>query len=122
MLIMKSPFKLATLLNTHVISRLPFSICVSRHLHLLHAFPRLLLRPSLQSPKRAVLLKMAVQRRAADHHPPRPGSACSLKRSPLVEAELSEARPASACARHSALPHKWAEKVKRKENRGWIVS
>uniref|UniRef100_A0A671WVH0 Microtubule-associated protein n=1 Tax=Sparus aurata TaxID=8175 RepID=A0A671WVH0_SPAAU len=67
-------------------------------------------RQRRSSPKRAVLLKMAVQRRAADHHPPRPGSACSLKRSPLVEAELSEARPASACARHSALPHKWAEK------------
>ncbi|XP_040888732.1 LOW QUALITY PROTEIN: microtubule-associated protein 2-like [Toxotes jaculatrix] len=61
------------------------------------------------SPTRAVLLKMAVQRRGSDHHPPRPGSACSLKRSPLVEAELREARPSSACSHPSPLPNKWAE-------------
>nr|XP_046238036.1 microtubule-associated protein 2-like isoform X2 [Scatophagus argus] len=67
-------------------------------------------RERTTSPTRAVLLKMAVQRRASDHHPPRPGSACSLKRSPLVEAELSEVRPSSACARQSPLPNKWAEK------------
>ncbi|XP_044201038.1 microtubule-associated protein 2-like isoform X3 [Thunnus albacares] len=62
------------------------------------------------SPTRAVLLKMAAQRRGSDHQPPRPGSACSLKRSPLVAAELCEARPSSACSRPSPLPNKWAEK------------
>lgn len=90
----------------HHISLLPFSICLLHHPHILHAF-------GVQSPTRAVLLKMAVQRRASDHHhPPRPGSACSLKRSPFTEAELTEVRPSSACAHPSALPNKWAEKVK----------
>lgn len=68
---------------------------------------------SCQSPTRAFLLKMAVQRRAADTHPPRPGSACSIKRIQGLEAELSEARPSSACFRHPPLPNKLAEKVKR---------
>lgn len=68
---------------------------------------------SCQSPTRAFLLKMAVQRRAADTHPPRPGSACSIKRIPGLEAELSEARSSSACFRHPPLPNKLAEKVKR---------
>ncbi|TKS66637.1 Microtubule-associated protein 2 [Collichthys lucidus] len=68
-------------------------------------------RQRTSSPTRAVLLKMAVQRRASDHHhPPRPSSACSLKRSPFTEAELTEVRPSSACAHPSALPNKWAEK------------
>ncbi|XP_075904735.1 microtubule-associated protein tau-like isoform X7 [Nelusetta ayraudi] len=43
---------------------------------------------------------MAVQRRASNHHqhhPPRSGSACSLKRS--EEAEFNEVRPSSACSR-----------------------
>lgn len=69
--------------------------------------------PSCQSPTRAFLLKMAVQRRAADAHPPRPGSACSIKRILAMEAELAEARPSSACFHHPALPNKLAEKVKR---------
>lgn len=68
---------------------------------------------SCQSPTRAFLLKMAVQRRAADAHPPRPGSACSIKRIPGMEAELIEARPSSACFHHPPLPNKLAEKVKR---------
>ncbi|XP_019746694.1 microtubule-associated protein 2-like isoform X3 [Hippocampus comes] len=51
------------------------------------------------SPTRPVLSKMAVQSQGSDEKPPRPGSACSLKRSPQVEAVLSEARPASACSR-----------------------
>uniref|UniRef100_A0A665WHN8 Microtubule-associated protein n=1 Tax=Echeneis naucrates TaxID=173247 RepID=A0A665WHN8_ECHNA len=67
-------------------------------------------RERTASPTRAVLLKMAVQRRGSDNQPPRPGSACSLKRSPLAEAELSEVRPSSACSRVSPLPNKWAEK------------
>ncbi|XP_042261085.1 microtubule-associated protein 2-like isoform X2 [Thunnus maccoyii] len=67
-------------------------------------------RQRKSSPTRAVLLKMAAQRRGSDHQPPRPGSACSLKRSPLVAAELCEARPSSACSRPSPLPNKWAEK------------
>lgn len=53
-----------------------------------------------QSPTRAVLLKMAVQRRASNHHqhyPIRSGSVCSLKYS--EEAEFSEVRPSSACSR-----------------------
>lgn len=68
---------------------------------------------SCQSPTRAFLLKIAVQRRAADTHPPRPGSACSVKRIPGLEAELGEVRPSSACFRHPPLPNKLAEKVKR---------
>ncbi|KAG7239314.1 hypothetical protein INR49_029279 [Caranx melampygus] len=68
-------------------------------------------RERTASPTRAVLLKMAVQqRRGFDRHAPRPGSACSLKRSPLVVAELNEGRPSSACSRPSPLPNKWAEK------------
>ncbi|XP_038577371.1 microtubule-associated protein 2-like isoform X2 [Micropterus salmoides] len=66
-------------------------------------------RERTTSPTRAVLLKMAVQRRGSNHQPPRPGSACSIKRSPLVEAELREARPSSACAHPSSVPNKWAE-------------
>uniref|UniRef100_UPI003AAF4E08 uncharacterized protein n=1 Tax=Centroberyx gerrardi TaxID=166262 RepID=UPI003AAF4E08 len=58
-------------------------------------------RERTTSPTRAVLLKMAGQR---------PSSACSLKRSPLVEAELSEARPSSACSRPPPPASKWAEK------------
>uniref|UniRef100_A0A672GYN9 Microtubule-associated protein n=1 Tax=Salarias fasciatus TaxID=181472 RepID=A0A672GYN9_SALFA len=53
---------------------------------------------------------MAVQRQGSAHQPPRPGSACSLKRSPLVEAELCEVRPSSACSRPSPLTKKRAEK------------
>ncbi|KAM6958038.1 uncharacterized protein LKV04_022159 isoform 3-T3 [Tautogolabrus adspersus] len=56
------------------------------------------------SPTRAVLLKLAVQRRAAEYPPPRPASACSVKRNTPEEAEFSEARPASACARKAPLP------------------
>ncbi|XP_030602271.1 microtubule-associated protein tau isoform X2 [Archocentrus centrarchus] len=67
-------------------------------------------RQRKSSPTRAVVLKMAVQRRGSDRQPPRPGSACSFKRSPLVEAELCEARPSSACSRPSPLSKKWAEK------------
>ncbi|XP_068165530.1 microtubule-associated protein 2-like isoform X3 [Antennarius striatus] len=63
-----------------------------------------------QSPSRATLLKMAVECRASNHHPDRPRSACSLKRNPLVEAELSEVRPTSACAHPSPLLNKCAEK------------
>ncbi|XP_077956271.1 uncharacterized protein LOC120827560 isoform X3 [Gasterosteus aculeatus] len=62
------------------------------------------------SPTRAVLLKLAAQRRGADSPPPRPDSACSLKRSPLVQAELNEARSSSACSRSPPLPREWAEK------------
>ncbi|XP_077423664.1 uncharacterized protein LOC144053256 isoform X2 [Vanacampus margaritifer] len=54
-------------------------------------------RPS--SPTRPVLLKMALQSQASDQQSPRLDSACSLKRSPQVEAVLSEARPSSACSR-----------------------
>ncbi|XP_078099624.1 uncharacterized protein LOC144512662 isoform X1 [Sander vitreus] len=67
-------------------------------------------RERTTSPTRAVLLKMAFQRRGSDHQPPRPGSACSLKRSPLVQAELNEARCSSACSGPSPLPNEWAEK------------
>uniref|UniRef100_A0AAX7SQD6 Microtubule-associated protein n=1 Tax=Astatotilapia calliptera TaxID=8154 RepID=A0AAX7SQD6_ASTCA len=67
-------------------------------------------RQRKSSPTRAVVLKMAVQRRGFDREPPRPGSACSLKRSPLVQAELCEARPSSACSRPSPLSKKWVEK------------
>ncbi|XP_051913650.1 microtubule-associated protein tau-like isoform X14 [Hippocampus zosterae] len=51
------------------------------------------------SPTRPVLSKMSVQSQGSDEQPSRSGSACSLKRSPQVEAVLSEARPASACSR-----------------------
>ncbi|XP_056884516.1 microtubule-associated protein tau-like isoform X12 [Takifugu flavidus] len=67
-------------------------------------------RERTTSPTRAFLLKMAVQRRAAETHPPRPGSACSIKRIPAMEAELIEARPSSACFHHPPLPNKLAEK------------
>ncbi|XP_035854496.1 microtubule-associated protein 2-like isoform X3 [Sander lucioperca] len=67
-------------------------------------------RQRTSSPTRAVLLKMAFQRRGSDHQPPRPSSACSLKRSPLVQAELNEARCSSACSGPSPLPNEWAEK------------
>ncbi|XP_056884507.1 microtubule-associated protein 2-like isoform X3 [Takifugu flavidus] len=67
-------------------------------------------RQRTSSPTRAFLLKMAVQRRAAETHPPRPGSACSIKRIPAMEAELIEARPSSACFHHPPLPNKLAEK------------
>ncbi|XP_061571375.1 microtubule-associated protein tau-like isoform X3 [Cololabis saira] len=63
------------------------------------------------SPTMGILLKKAVQRSGGSHHHgPRPGSACSLKRSPLVEAELWPARPSSACSRPPPLPCKWAGK------------
>lgn len=81
-----------------------FSICPAR-----------LLSPSVtQSPTRAVLLKMAVQRSG---EPPRPGSACVLKRSPLVEAELCEARSSSACSYSAPLPNKLAGKVNQRGNK-----
>ncbi|XP_068165537.1 microtubule-associated protein tau-like isoform X10 [Antennarius striatus] len=67
-------------------------------------------RQRVSSPSRATLLKMAVECRASNHHPDRPRSACSLKRNPLVEAELSEVRPTSACAHPSPLLNKCAEK------------
>ncbi|KAM6893481.1 uncharacterized protein FYW49_019846 [Xenentodon cancila] len=68
-------------------------------------------RQRKSSPTRGNLLKKAVQRSGGSHHhAPRPGSACSLKRSPLVEAELCEARPSSACSRPPPLPYKWAGK------------
>ncbi|XP_077956310.1 uncharacterized protein LOC120827560 isoform X31 [Gasterosteus aculeatus] len=67
-------------------------------------------RERTTSPTRAVLLKLAAQRRGADSPPPRPDSACSLKRSPLVQAELNEARSSSACSRSPPLPREWAEK------------
>ncbi|XP_072303077.1 uncharacterized protein [Eucyclogobius newberryi] len=61
------------------------------------------------SPTRAVLLKMAVQRRAQEQAL-RPGSACAHKRSPKA-AGLNEARPSSACSR-PPLTHtnQWEEK------------
>ncbi|KAM7365638.1 hypothetical protein PAMP_016555 [Pampus punctatissimus] len=62
------------------------------------------------SPTRAVMLKTAAQRQGSDHQPHRPGSACSLKWSPLVEAELCEVRSSSACSHPSTLSKKWAEK------------
>ncbi|XP_028322484.1 microtubule-associated protein tau-like isoform X4 [Gouania willdenowi] len=62
------------------------------------------------SPKRAVLIKLAVQRQGSVHQNPRPGSACSLEQSPLVKAELGEVRPSSASSRHSPLLRKRAEK------------
>ncbi|KAK5891487.1 hypothetical protein CgunFtcFv8_018734 [Champsocephalus gunnari] len=55
-------------------------------------------RQRRSSPTRAVLLKMAFQRGASNDMPPRAGSACSLKRSPLVREGLSEPRPSSACS------------------------
>ncbi|XP_037552304.1 microtubule-associated protein 2 [Nematolebias whitei] len=64
-------------------------------------------RQRKHSPTRAVLLKMAVQRSGES---PRPGSACVLKRSPLVEAELCEARSSSACSYPAPLPNKLAGK------------
>ncbi|KAJ0009451.1 hypothetical protein NQD34_001153 [Periophthalmus magnuspinnatus] len=67
-------------------------------------------RERTTSPTRAVLLKMAVQRRAQEQAH-RPGSACTFKRSPGVEAELTETRPFSACSR-PPLTHinQWEEK------------
>ncbi|XP_061633917.1 microtubule-associated protein 2-like isoform X3 [Phyllopteryx taeniolatus] len=56
-------------------------------------------RERKSSPTRPVLLKVALQSRGSDQEPPRPDSACSLKRSPQVEAVLSEARPSTACSR-----------------------
>ncbi|KAM9766634.1 uncharacterized protein ACNS7B_015706 isoform 2-T4 [Menidia menidia] len=68
-------------------------------------------RQRKSSPTNAALLKMAVQRGGGlGRHPPRPSSACSLKRSPLVEAELREARPSSACSHPPPLPQKWGGK------------
>ncbi|XP_013881846.1 microtubule-associated protein tau isoform X9 [Austrofundulus limnaeus] len=64
-------------------------------------------RQRKHSPTRAVLLKMAMQRGGGS---PRPGSACILKRSPLVEAELCEARSSSACSYPPPLPNKLAGK------------
>uniref|UniRef100_A0A8C5D4G3 Microtubule-associated protein n=1 Tax=Gouania willdenowi TaxID=441366 RepID=A0A8C5D4G3_GOUWI len=67
-------------------------------------------RERTASPKRAVLIKLAVQRQGSVHQNPRPGSACSLEQSPLVKAELGEVRPSSASSRHSPLLRKRAEK------------
>lgn len=100
------------------VSCLNFPICLSllpTRLHIIHLscmLSCLFVVAAVQSPTRAVLLKMAAQLRGSDHQPPRPGSACSFKRSPLVEAELSEARPSSAGSRSSFLQKKLAEKVK----------
>ncbi|XP_061687032.1 microtubule-associated protein 2-like isoform X7 [Syngnathoides biaculeatus] len=55
------------------------------------------------SPTRPVLLKVALQSHSSDQEPPRPDSACSLKRSPQVQAVLSEARPSTACSRPPPL-------------------
>ncbi|XP_029930309.1 microtubule-associated protein 2-like isoform X4 [Myripristis murdjan] len=55
-------------------------------------------------------LKTALQRGGSDQQSLRPSSACHLKRSPLVEAELGEIWPSTALFRQSSLPHKWAEK------------
>ncbi|XP_021175695.2 microtubule-associated protein tau isoform X10 [Fundulus heteroclitus] len=79
-------------------------------------------RPTSQqrksSPTRAVLLKMAVQRGGgADQRSPRPGSACSLKRSPLVEAVICQARPSSACSRPPPSPNKWERTYRSPEKR-----
>ncbi|KAM4710870.1 uncharacterized protein FYW61_021543 isoform 2-T2 [Anableps anableps] len=71
-------------------------------------------RQRKSSPTRAVLLKMAVQRGGGG---PRPGSACSLKRSPLVEAVLCEVRPSSACSRPPPLPNKWERTYRSPEKR-----
>nr|XP_057907073.1 microtubule-associated protein tau-like isoform X12 [Doryrhamphus excisus] len=57
------------------------------------------------SPTRPVLLKMAVQHLGSNQQIPRPSSACSLKRSPQVEAVLGEARPTSACSRPPPPPN-----------------
>ncbi|KAJ0062261.1 hypothetical protein NL108_002574, partial [Boleophthalmus pectinirostris] len=54
-------------------------------------------RERTTSPTRAVLLKMAMQRRSQEQDV-RPGSAGALKRSPRVEAGLNQARPFSACS------------------------
>ncbi|XP_036071837.1 microtubule-associated protein 2 isoform X2 [Oryzias melastigma] len=66
------------------------------------------------SPTRALLLKMAAQRAGAS---PRPSSACSLKRSPLVEAELCQARPNSACSQPTPQSGKWAGRGKERTYR-----
>lgn len=79
-----------------------------------HAFCPSLTPSITQSPTRAVLLKMAVQRGGGS---PRPGSACVLKRSPLVEAELCEARSSSACSYPAPLPNKLAGKVNQRGNK-----
>uniref|UniRef100_A0A3B3ULX5 Microtubule-associated protein n=1 Tax=Poecilia latipinna TaxID=48699 RepID=A0A3B3ULX5_9TELE len=71
-------------------------------------------RQRKSSPTRAVLLKMAVQRGGGC---PRPSSACSLKRSPLVEAVICEARPASACSRSPPPPNKWERTYRSPEKR-----
>ncbi|XP_027866700.1 microtubule-associated protein 2 isoform X4 [Xiphophorus couchianus] len=71
-------------------------------------------RQRKSSPTRAVLLKMAVQRGGGC---PRPASACSLKRSPLVEAVICEARPSSACSRPPPPPNKWERTYRSPEKR-----
>ncbi|XP_057684073.1 microtubule-associated protein 2-like isoform X2 [Corythoichthys intestinalis] len=55
------------------------------------------------SPTRPVLSKMAAQSQTSDQEPVQPESACSLKRSPQVEAVLSVARPTTACSRPPLL-------------------
>ncbi|XP_061534300.1 microtubule-associated protein 2-like isoform X3 [Phycodurus eques] len=69
-----------------------------------------LVMTATQSPTRPVLLKVALQSRGSDQEPPRPDSACSLKRSPQVEAVLSEARPSTACSRPPPLKNTQVEK------------
>ncbi|XP_038136915.1 microtubule-associated protein 2-like isoform X4 [Cyprinodon tularosa] len=72
-------------------------------------------RPTRKSsPTRAVLLKMAVQRGGGS---PRPSSACSLKRRPLVEAMLWEARPSSAGSRPPPPSNKWERTYRSPEKR-----
>uniref|UniRef100_A0A3B3H6H3 Microtubule-associated protein n=1 Tax=Oryzias latipes TaxID=8090 RepID=A0A3B3H6H3_ORYLA len=66
------------------------------------------------SPTRAVLLKMAAQRGGGSL---RPSSACSLKRSPLVEAELRQPRPNSACSQPPPHSGKWAGRGKERTYR-----
>ncbi|KAM8873341.1 uncharacterized protein ACB058_004898 isoform 2-T3 [Synchiropus picturatus] len=62
------------------------------------------------SPTRAALLKMESQRQGTDKQSSRPGSACSRKRNPLLEAVLNEDWPSPACSYSPPLPQKQAEK------------
>ncbi|XP_062302630.1 microtubule-associated protein 2-like [Osmerus eperlanus] len=68
-------------------------------------------RNRTSSPTRALLLKMACQRRGVAALPPRPGSACSLsKRCPLAVKEALGPRPSSACSRQSPSLQRRGEK------------